>query len=214
MEKLGDRLRQLVAAKTDDRLRYVQMESTTGISADLWKNFWFARKKADAEMIEAVSRAWPEHALWLATGITDVQFGHLAAVPEATYPEGKPKQGMPASAEYLRASLRARDAAFECLDALNSREDREQPLTINNVQRVLLDKWPHRKDVPELTDALREKMHEFHDRANARIPEVGLEPNLAVIVNMIRYDYNEAKILELLRVYQNEKIERIRKELI
>jgi hypothetical protein len=214
MEKIGDRLKQLIAAKTDDRLRYVQLESTTGISADLWKNFWFGRKKADADMIEAASKAWPEHALWLASGITDVQFGHVAGIPDATFPEAHPRQSMPASSEYFRASVRARDVACACVDALNAGENREKSFTVKDVWRVAISTWPEGKEIPDLANELRDRMHELSDRRNARKPEVGLDSDLVAIINTIQYDYDEKKLLDLIGEYKQRQMERIKQDLV
>jgi len=213
MEKIGDRLKQLIAAKTDDRLRYVQLESTTGISADLWKNFWFGRKKADADMIEAASKAWPENALWLASGITDVQFGHVAGLPDATFPETHPRQSMPASSEYFRASVRARDAACACVDALNADENRDKPATVKDVWRVGISTWPEGKVIPTLADELRDRMHELNDRRAARKPEVGLNSDLMAIINTIQYDYDERKLLDQIGEYKRRQMERIKQDI-
>jgi len=212
MEKIGDRLKQLIAVKTDDRLRYVQLESTTGISADLWKNFWFGRKKADADMIEAASKTWPEHALWLASGITDVQFGHVAGLSESTFPEAHPRQGMPASGEYFRASVRARDAAYACVDALNANEKREELVTMKDLWRVGISNWPHTKEIPELASELRERMYELEDRRNARRSEVGMDSDLAAIIHTIRYDYDERKLLDQVKAFKSREIEQIKQD--
>lgn len=214
MEKIGDRLRQLIAAKTDSRLRYVQLESTTEISADLWKNFWFGRKKADAEMIEAASKAWPEHAFWLATGITDVQFGHVAAVSENTFPEAHPRQTYPASSEYFRASVRAREAAFACIDALNANTTRTEQVALNAVPRAAIATWTHAAEIPELTSELKERMYELGDRKNARKSEVGLPSELLAIVRAIEYDYDEASVIAQIQDYKQRSYERTKPQII
>jgi hypothetical protein len=214
MEKIGDRLKQLIAVKTDDRLRYVQLESKTGVSADLWKNFWFGRKKADADMIEAASKVWPEHALWLASGITDVQYGHIAGTPEATFPETHPQQSMPASSEYFRASVKAREAANACVDALNADATIDKPYAIGSMWRTAISTWPEGKKIPALADELRDRMNELHDRLNARKPEVGLDSVLEAIVNNIKYDYNEKKLLDQVDEYKRRRIEWVKQNLI
>lgn len=209
MEKIGDRLKQLIAAKTDDRLRYVQLESATGISADLWKNFWFGRKKADADMIEAASKTWPENAFWLATGVTDAQFGHVAGIPDATFPEPNPRQGMPASSEYFRASVRARAAAFACIDALQSDAKNEGRLSLKDVPRVALSAWPLGKEIPDLTNELQDRMHELQDRKNARKPEVGLDAELEAIVDAIQHNYEEKSVVSQINAYKKRQSERL-----
>ena len=209
MEKIGDRLKQLIAAKTDDRLRYVQLESATGISADLWKNFWFGRKKADADMIEAASKTWPENAFWLATGVTDAQFGHISGIPEATFPELNPRQGMPASSEYFRASVRARAAALECIDALNANAKDGAVVSLKDIPRVALSSWPAGKEVPELANELQDRMYELHDRKNARKPEVGLDADLEAIVDAIKHNYEEKSVVAQINLYKKRQAERL-----
>lgn len=73
---IDDRMRLLIAATIPGRMRYVELEAATEISADTWKNFWFKRRKADALMVERLGRARPEYAFWLATGGTDSLDGH------------------------------------------------------------------------------------------------------------------------------------------
>lgn len=74
---VDDRLRQIISTSLQDRVRYIELEARTQISADIWKNFWFKRRKADAKMLESLAREWPQFAFWLATGATDVQNGHV-----------------------------------------------------------------------------------------------------------------------------------------
>ena len=56
---IDDRMRLLIAATIPGRMRYVELEAATEISADTWKNFWFKRRKADALMVERLGRARP-----------------------------------------------------------------------------------------------------------------------------------------------------------
>ncbi|WP_146123133.1 hypothetical protein [Burkholderia multivorans] len=81
MGNIDERIRQLISAKTDDSRRYKQLEEATGIPAATWKNFWFARKRPDADMVERLSLAWPAYAFWLATGLPDLAYGHRIPKP-------------------------------------------------------------------------------------------------------------------------------------
>lgn len=203
MEQIGDRLKLLVSARTDDRLRYVQLETITGISADRWKNFWFGRKKADAEMIEAVSKAWPETAFWLACGASDVQFGHIAGSSENTFPEAPLRQTMPATVEYLRASVRARDCAQALVDRINAEKgDAESALNVGKVPRMALSAWDEGKMFPDAVEELKARLQELHDRRRARKQEVGLRPELEAIVNLIQFNYDEDVLLKLVEEYK------------
>lgn len=80
---IRERMKLAIAAKTRDRTRYVQLKEVTGISGDIWKNFWFDRREPDALMLEALARAWPDYAFWLVTGATNVGSGHLC--PSAAF---------------------------------------------------------------------------------------------------------------------------------
>lgn len=72
------RLKVLIEALLPSRNRYKTLESFSSISCDIWKNYWFDRRKPDAEMIGSVAAHWPQHAFWLATGKVDVEHGHTA----------------------------------------------------------------------------------------------------------------------------------------
>lgn len=76
MKSIDERLRCLIEVVTENKHRDKKLEERTGIGADTWKNFWFGRKSADGKMIECVSKAWPQYAFWLATGLDDEDYGH------------------------------------------------------------------------------------------------------------------------------------------
>ncbi len=59
----------------------------TGIPAQRWRNVVSGRQRATTGMVEALARRWPQHAFWLATGITDVANGHRAPMNAVTFPE-------------------------------------------------------------------------------------------------------------------------------
>lgn len=82
-------MRQVITSTTSDRSRYIELMEKTGISANVWKNFWFDRREPDALMVERLCQAWPEYALWVTTGVSDVENGHKA--PEGlAQMEGEP----------------------------------------------------------------------------------------------------------------------------
>ena len=79
---LPDRINLLVQALTQENRRYKHLEDLTGIPADRWKAFALGRQRPTAEMIEAVCLVWPEHAYWIATGLTDSVEGSVG-IPAA-----------------------------------------------------------------------------------------------------------------------------------
>lgn len=98
---IKNRMRQVIATGTPDRSRYIDLMEKTGISANIWKNFWFDRKEPDAHMVERLCQAWPEYALWVTTGVSDVAHGHKA--PEGT----TSKDGEPDFTARVRETARA-----------------------------------------------------------------------------------------------------------
>lgn len=77
-----NRARTLIEQSTDPRQRFKELSERTGISAESWKTFWNRGTKISGEMVEALGRAWPQYAFWLATGITDAPHGHIDAYPD------------------------------------------------------------------------------------------------------------------------------------
>jgi len=59
------------------RGKFAQLEEMTGIGAESWKSFYYGRQRPNPDMIEAVCRAWPEYAFWIATGFTDSAAGDI-----------------------------------------------------------------------------------------------------------------------------------------
>lgn len=78
VETLEDRLRKLIDAEAPGTRKWKDMETATGVSSSSWQDFHRGKKRATAEMIEALAKKWPEYAFWLATGISDPDFGHGA----------------------------------------------------------------------------------------------------------------------------------------
>lgn len=68
----------LISSVTDDRRRLKQLEEETGIPDRQWKHVWALKQRPTAHMLEALARRWPEYALWLISGITDIPNGHVS----------------------------------------------------------------------------------------------------------------------------------------
>lgn len=85
--------------------------SHTAVSAGRWRNFYSGHQKAAAEMIEAAAKIWPQHAFWLATGISDVANGHVAPSTAFCFPEHSylPDE---ASRRYFTKSLEINEVLF------------------------------------------------------------------------------------------------------
>lgn len=76
MSTLGIRLLGLIETKIQGGKRFKQLEELTGIGARRWNAFSLGSQQPTIEMVEAVCKAWPQHAFWLATGIEDSSTGH------------------------------------------------------------------------------------------------------------------------------------------
>lgn len=78
MADITTRLDTLIRAMTSDRRRAKELEALTGIPGTSWKNVLSSKQRPTCHMIEAAAKQWPEHAFWLATGLTDAKYGHSA----------------------------------------------------------------------------------------------------------------------------------------
>ena len=93
--KLAERMKLLIDSQTDKRGKFAQLETLTGIPAEGWKSFYYARQRPNPDMIEALAQAWPEFAFWLVTGIDDFFNGHTS----------------PPTPDGVKSPFRERDAA-------------------------------------------------------------------------------------------------------
>lgn len=78
MDTLHERLRTVIAAHTHETRRFKELEERTGIATATWKTYWSRGSRPSAELIEAVVKLWPEYGLWIATGESDEEYGHLS----------------------------------------------------------------------------------------------------------------------------------------
>lgn len=77
--EIGKRFTLLIKKMTHESRRFKELEELSGIAAVSWRKAFTHGQRPTAEMIEVVSRAWPQHAFWLATGIDDSTRGHNSA---------------------------------------------------------------------------------------------------------------------------------------
>ena len=103
---VAKRLRAIIAQEVNARTRYLTLQDSTGIKTDTWKNFWFERREADVNMLEAVARLWPQYAYWLATGATDAVNGHFCPTSELQIePSSITNKGNVSDLPYLKAGV-------------------------------------------------------------------------------------------------------------
>ncbi len=77
VEALDQRLRTLVGLYTTPTRRNSQMAQMTCVEPSQWASWWAGRARPSAEILAATCAAFPEHALWLMTGIHDSLGGQL-----------------------------------------------------------------------------------------------------------------------------------------
>lgn len=97
---LTERALTLMAHVTNKQRKFKQLEEVTAIPADRWSALSLGRQRPTAEMIEALARAWPEHAFWLVTGMTDNEFSHTA--PDQSNVLDVACEPRPAGRDFLR----------------------------------------------------------------------------------------------------------------
>lgn len=83
VEALDHRLRALVSLYTSPTRRNSQMAQMTGVDSSQWASWWAGRARPSAEILAATCTAFPEHALWLMTGVDDALGGQLG--PDADW---------------------------------------------------------------------------------------------------------------------------------
>lgn len=88
---LRDRLKSVLRAGMPARGFFRTLEEASGISVDSWKALAYDRQKPSPEMLSFAFSRWPEMAFWLATGITDERFGHVAPPGIAVFDKGSTK---------------------------------------------------------------------------------------------------------------------------
>jgi hypothetical protein len=100
MSSINDRFAALISSKTLEGRRFKELEERTKISAVSWRKAFNGGQRPTAEMIEAVARLWPQHAFWLATGVTDNEFSHSA--PDGSSALDTANQARPAGEQLLQ----------------------------------------------------------------------------------------------------------------
>lgn len=102
--ELRDRLKAVLRAGMPARGFFRSLEEASGISVDSWKALAYDRQKPSAEMLGFAFARWPETAFWLATGIADEQFGHVAP-PGAAMGDNRLSKPNDKTAQFFRLAL-------------------------------------------------------------------------------------------------------------
>lgn len=84
--ELSVRLRDLIEATFPTRGRFRALEEASGLSASRWKNFFYRKQEAAADMVDFWCKKYPMEQQWLLTGIdapNQAEFPFCAPVPRA-----------------------------------------------------------------------------------------------------------------------------------
>ena len=98
------RMKAVLQEKTEGSRRFKMLEEKTKIPATNWTNWYHGRQRATQEMIQALSRLYPEYAFWIATGITDWTHGHTCPAHAVAAPNTM-KFKHPAAKSYFESKL-------------------------------------------------------------------------------------------------------------
>lgn len=168
LDTICDRMMLIIKEKTSDRRRWKELEEISGITAKTWQNFGRSKQRATAEMVEAISKEWPEYAFWLTTGLSDPSYGHVGPTEKCGYP--KHGSALETTNRYFRTALEARELARKSVMAWWQEELGEDLSGLTASQlindqllrnaRNILQGDPNKKNLEEITvfDAAIRKM--------------------------------------------------------
>lgn len=112
---IHDRLKRIIVAETDEAGRFGWLQKKSRISRNTWQTWWNKDAPPSGSMIEAAARLWPHYAFWLATGITDNEYGHTfpKILPNSTtWPENGVARSASAK-EYLSHCVMMQDKLID-----------------------------------------------------------------------------------------------------
>lgn len=108
--QLRDRLVSLITALVPEKGRFRTLAAKSQLTEDAWRGMWYDRQRASVYMIEFAAREWPQHAFWLATGVTDQRAGHSAPPTVDPFPEQRLPERLRAT-ELFKQAIKVRDLA-------------------------------------------------------------------------------------------------------
>lgn len=81
MLSFQERIQEVINSRNATR-RFKEMEELTGVGAKTWTNISYGKQKANQDHLEALFKAFPQYACWLATGITREEVGDTSPILE------------------------------------------------------------------------------------------------------------------------------------
>lgn len=74
---ISERAKLIIISETPEKGRFSWLDERTGVPRNTWQSFFKSAKAVPGgEMIQALARLFPRYAFWLASGLTDLEYGH------------------------------------------------------------------------------------------------------------------------------------------
>lgn len=89
-----------------------RLADVTQIASRRWRKIYAREHRVTSDMFEALAKAFPQYAFWLATGITDTTNGHVAPRTAQCFPERLYVQS-PLADRYFRSALTLNRRLYE-----------------------------------------------------------------------------------------------------
>lgn len=122
------KVRSLRTGATAERLGghgfWERLAERTGVASKRWRKVYAREQRVTSDMLEPFAKLFPQHAFWLATGITDATNGHVAPMTAQTFPERLHQESAVTDA-YFHMSLTLARRLFE-EGHVDTREDKER----------------------------------------------------------------------------------------
>ena len=79
MSGIRERIKEVIDTHESHR-KFKAMEEKCGFSSTAWRNVYHGNQKANEEHLEAMFKAFPQYACWLATGKTREDVGDTSPI--------------------------------------------------------------------------------------------------------------------------------------
>lgn len=143
-DTVSSRMKLIILAETPEKRRFPTLELLTGVSENTWRTWWRRGGTPSGTMVEGIARAWPHYAFWLASGLTDIEYGHR--MPQlhvsvigyvSNWPEGQLKQDRVYGEEYFKICKDMQDLHKK----LNGQTGQQGEILENSREFVRQKRW-------------------------------------------------------------------------
>ena len=163
---MRSRLFAIICEQIPEKGRFGWLEDQTGIARNTWQSLWNRETAVPSgEMIQAVGRLFPQYAFWLATGLTDQEFGHTYPYHGLgkSFPEERVHEERKRFNDYfqhiMQMQMNVYDSETEMHDPEGQRAAREQLEYLSCLREIELDMLREGK-----IDAVKKYLKERNDK--------------------------------------------------